>query len=599
MKTTSLLNSLKFMIREAYKRHKSILLTVLLTAFLVSANYLIELFLAPSLLGALENHSALLAIVKILLFFMAALFITNAALAYISQNATFDRIDLRTHIIALINLKAAKTSYANIIDTHFLELMEKSLDACAGNHRASEAIWNTISTILSDMAMLVIYALLITSLDPLILVVIILASVVSYCLESHMMKWTYENRHIDQKNDGRMYYLERVMTDREYAKDIRLFNMKPWLDMIWQRFMGVYDAFHKKKEKRYFIANLLNILCLLIQNIIAFYILLEGTLAGAISVSLFLLYMNSISGLSVLISNFLGDLSSFKKQLIELTSIIELLGYREVYRFEDGREIPSQDELVIELKDVSYYYPNTDKPVLSHINLTLHPHEKLAIVGVNGAGKTTLIKILCGLLDPSAGQVLLNGVDIKEFDRSAYYRLFATIFQDMSFMEESLRLNITQSFDKGDEERLQKSLKEAELEEMVQGLKDGLATKYGRQVFKEGIELSGGQKQKLALARALYKDAKIMILDEPTAALDPLAEKAIYQKYNAITSDRPSIFISHRLASTRFCDRIILISDNKIKEEGSHDDLMALGGLYKKMFDMQSKYYQEGEANEV
>ena len=218
----------------------------------------------------------------------------------------------------------------------------------------------------------------------------------------------------------------------------------------------------------------------------------------------------------------------------------------------------------------------------------------MAIVGLNGAGKTTLVRLICGFLDPTQGQVLLNRRDIRKYNRRDYYRMFCAVFQDFSLLEASVAQNVAQRVDGINTDKVWKCIDQAGLTQVVRDLPLGIDTPVGRQVFENGVELSGGQTQRLMLARALYKDAPILALDEPTAALDPIAENDIYMKYSKMTHGRTSLFISHRLASTRFCHRILFLEHGKIAEEGSHEALMDAGGAYARLFEIQSRYYQEG-----
>ena len=219
-------------------------------------------------------------------------------------------------------------------------------------------------------------------------------------------------------------------------------------------------------------------------------------------------------------------------------------------------------------------------------------------MGQNGAGKTTLVKLICGFYDPTEGAVLLNGTDIREFNRREYYALFSAVFQQFSVLDVTLAENVAQQ-ENIDMERVKACVDKAGLTGKVESLTQGYETHIGRLVYEDGVELSGGETQRLMLARALYKGAPMLILDEPTAALDPIAENEIYLKYNEMTKGCTSVYISHRLASTRFCDRIILIADGKISEEGTHDSLMEHGGLYTEMFEVQSKYYREESKQEA
>lgn len=236
---------------------------------------------------------------------------------------------------------------------------------------------------------------------------------------------------------------------------------------------------------------------------------------------------------------------------------------------------------------------------MSHLNLTLHPGEKLAVVGLNGAGKTTMIKLLLRLYDPTEGYITLNGTDIRKFRREDYYRLFSPVFQDVEIfafpMAENISMNTPEDTDR---ERAEKAAFEAGLQEKVLSLQKGIDTELLKIVDEEGVDLSGGEKQKLALARALYKAASVVVLDEPTSALDALAEQQLYERFDRMIGRKAAVYISHRLASTRFCDRVAMFKDGAVIECGSHEELMAKGGEYARMFEVQAQYYQEEQGKE-
>ena len=260
---------------------------------------------------------------------------------------------------------------------------------------------------------------------------------------------------------------------------------------------------------------------------------------------------------------------------------------RAARRFTPGNEI--------RLEGVSFRYPGAAQDTLTNINLTLHPGEKLAVVGLNGAGKTTLVKLICGLLDPSEGRVLLDGRDIRNFNRTDYYTMFSAVFQEFSLLAGTVAANVAQSDEDIDMQRVKACVERAGLRDRIEALPNGYETFLNRSVYEEATLLSGGETQRLMLARALYKNAPFIILDEPTAALDPIAESDLYRKYSRMTEGRSSVFISHRLASTRFCDRILLIENAGIREEGTHEELLRLGGRYAELYAVQSKYYRRGE----
>ena len=288
-------------------------------------------------------------------------------------------------------------------------------------------------------------------------------------------------------------------------------------------------------------------------------------------------------------------MNKVNKFLNDNTRLIELQEFMDIEpEVEKSGTLKPSNNPKIEFCNVSFRYPGAEKNLFEHLNLTIHPGEKLALVGLNGAGKTTLVKLLCGFYDPDAGRVTLNGIDIREFNRREYYGLLCAVYQEFSLLDMTVAENVAQQVEGIDVERVWRCLAQAGLEDFVCQLPNGLDTHVGRDVYLDGVLFSGGQIQRLMLARALYKGGPILVLDEPTAALDPIAESEIYQKYNDMTGGKTALFISHRLASTRFCDRIIFLADGAIVEEGTHRELLDKGGEYAKLYEVQSRYYQEG-----
>lgn len=250
----------------------------------------------------------------------------------------------------------------------------------------------------------------------------------------------------------------------------------------------------------------------------------------------------------------------------------------------------------VEFRNVSFQYPEGETEVLSDINLTIHSNEKLALIGLNGAGKTTFVKLLCGFYKPTKGEILVNGIPQSNYDRDEYVSLISALFQDSMLFPVTVDENLTGStLTEIDKMNLKQALELSGFGKRYESLPKGGETKLVREVHENATDFSGGEKQKLLFARALYKKAPLLILDEPTAALDPIAENELYQKYGEAAKNRTVVFISHRLSSTRFCDRIVLLEGAHIMEEGTHEELIARNGRYAELFEMQSKYYREGE----
>ena len=265
----------------------------------------------------------------------------------------------------------------------------------------------------------------------------------------------------------------------------------------------------------------------------------------------------------------------------------------EMYQGSLTTEKRSDRKYQVEFKDVSFRYPGSENWSLRHVNIKFKVGERLAIVGENGSGKTTFIKLLCRLYDPQEGQILLNGIDIRKYNYRDYMDIFSVVFQDFQLISQSLGANVAgkQEYDR---EKVKGALTDAGFVERLKTMKDGLDTILYREFAKDGVMVSGGEAQKIAIARALYKDAPFIILDEPTAALDPIAEAEIYSKFNDIAGDKTAIYISHRLSSCKFCDEIVVFHEGQIIQQGSHEKLLnEENGKYSKLWNAQAQYYKE------
>ena len=581
-----------FMLRTSRKYAKSVFPLCIVLALLSAGKSVAELLIAPAILNKIELPASLGSVVFTIAAFALVLMLLSGLRSYVDTNALFGRIAVRSQGIYLsISRKYAKTSYPNLLNTDFLALGEKASAACSANSVASEAIWTTLMT---SCIGFVVYLALLTNLNLWLAALVAATTAVSYFASKRINEWGYLHRSEELELTKKIEYANKTATSREFAKDIRMFGLRGWLEDLWGSTMRLYSAFCAKRERKYIWANIIDIVLTFLRNGIAYAFLIGITVKNGLPASQFLLYFAALSGFAQWVVEILDKLSVMHKQSLDISTIREFLDWDEPFDLNGGERIAFEPnkQYEIRLDDVSFRYPKADKDTLSHINLTVHPGEKLAIVGLNGAGKTTLVKLVCGFLDPTEGRILLNGEDIRKFNRNDYYALFSAVFQEFSVLDVTVKENVAQCVDGIDETRVWQCIDKAGLTEKIKSLPKGIETHLGRRVFKDGVEFSGGQTQRLMLARALYKNAPILVLDEPTAALDPIAENDIYQKYNEMTHGRTSFFISHRLTSTRFCDRIIFVDGGKIAEEGTHDELLKNGGGYAYMFEVQSKYYR-------
>ena len=584
-----------WMIANAWRECKSVLFICVIIAVASVALNLTELFIAPQILQRVENGAKASSLLLTIAIFSGTLFLLMGLKSYFEDNSLYGRIAVRTAIIVKINEKTNTTSYPNMLDSKIQKLRSKAYDATGGNSEASEHIWTTLTTLLTNLIGFIVYLTLLSNLSGLLMLVVIATTVISFFVSRKTDSWRYRHREEEAEYDKRFLYIRNKSESVELAKDIRVFGLTPWLQSIYNSILKLYEGFVKKSEKVKLIGNVVDVLLGVLRNGIAYFYLINMALNENLPASAFLLYFTAVSGFTDWITGILNEFGALHKESLDLNTIREYLDVSEPFRFEGGVPIPDlSGGCEIKLERVSFRYPDAEKDTIHDLDLTIAPGEKLAIVGLNGAGKTTLVKLICGLLDPTTGCVLLNGIDIRSFNRREYYDVFSTVFQDFSVLDISVAENVAQRIDGIDRERVNACLALAGLTEKIKELPDGVDTKIGRKLWDDGVELSGGQIQRLMLARALYRDAPILLLDEPTAALDPLAENDIYVKYNEMTQGKTSLFVSHRLASTRFCDRIVFIENGHIEEMGTHDALLAKDGKYAKLYEIQSRYYQEG-----
>ena len=587
-----------FMVGVAWKHNAKIAVFLCVALGILGAGIsILQMLITPMLLEKVEAAAPLSELFSAIVFFSLGLVLLSALRTYLENGTSRCYITGRAEAMAMVDIKFSTTSYANIMDTEFIRQRDQAMVPCQNNNSPTEEIWRTWTSILSNIICFVVYLFLLSGLHPLLAVSVILTSGIGYFVNNWVNEWGYRHRKEDGSYWSKMSYINEMATNRKYAKDLRIFGLRTWIEDVLSRVYRMYQAFAAKRERVYLWGTAADVIFAFLRNGIAYAYLIWLTLTQGLPVSQFLLYFSVASGFSQWVTGLLSQFSKQHKDCLEISVVREFLEWPEPFLFEEGKPLAPEQGKAYELKleHVSFRYPGAEKDTLRDLDLTICPGEKVAIVGLNGAGKTTLVKLLSGFLDPTQGRVLLNGEDIRQFNRRDYYQLFTAVFQDFSILEASVAENVAQQVEGIDMEKVRKCIAQAGLTEKIESLPKKLDTKVGRQVFEDGVEFSGGEIQRLMLARALYKNAPILLLDEPTAALDPIAESNIYQTYNEMTQGRTSLFISHRLASTRFCDRILFLADGAIVEEGTHEELLALGGGYAELFQIQSRYYREGE----
>ncbi len=558
---------------------------------------LIESWFPKILIDQIQQKNNITSVLIVLFLYFSILLFVNLIGQFANSRMNMRRCYFSNECQHEIVQKRLYTDFCNI-DTQDFNMKYTTVmnDACSGQC-AIEVICYSILNLFIDILGIFSYGTILILLSPTIILFLILSSVLTYTISRWQQNYAEKNKKNYIAIDRKIGYLSSFSSRIDFAKDIRIYGMTHWLESLLTKFQKERFLWNKKIGNYTLIGKFMTFILTLLSNAVTYGVLIWLILRGEIGVGDFVFYFGIITTLSGWMNSLAGDVS-------EMVSICVRIGYYQEYfqipdtlNHESGYS-PSEktaEAPEIEFCHVSYCYSMEEgqQYALKDINLKIRAGEKLAIVGVNGAGKTTLVKLLCGLYIPTEGEVRLNGIPVTDYNILYYYSLFSVVFQDMYLLPVTIAEFIASDNTNIEEEKVHYVLRLAGLDQKIQALPKGIYSHLMKGVFDDSVELSGGEKQKLMFARALYKNAPVVVLDEPTAALDPVAENELYQKYGNLTKGKTSIYISHRLASTRFCDRIVLIDNKTIAESGSHEELMKIGGKYAKMFEIQSQYYKE------
>lgn len=495
-------------------------------------------------------------------------------------------------------LSSLSTDYQKFELPEAQDAFEKGGRALGGYSGMIGLFSNIISTI-SQIFVFIIGCGIIFSVSIWLIVITVVLAIFKLVLKDYNTRKAKTNFYDKTPSLWRkITYTDNISRNLTIGKDLRIYEMDKFIDAEREKTIGEFLKLYKKEEIRKNIVNgIINVLNILDE------IFLYGFVVYAV--------IND----QMTIANFSFVIASIRTLRGSLLGIIQLYGNNLSYSLEvnDYKTFMQMDlsvkenlkgfesndhNIEIEFRKVSYSYYMQEGYSLKDVSFKIKKGERIALVGNNGAGKTTLIKLLCGLYHPTSGEILIDGVNIEDIDRNSLSNLIAPVFQDTNHYAISVKENIAMRHKDIDEDFINKAINLTELKEKINKLPNGIDTVITRELDETGIELSGGENQKLSIARAVYKDAPLIILDEPTSALDPLAEYNLYNNFNKIIKDSTAIFISHRLSSTRFCDRIFLLDNGVLKEVGTHDELMSQNSEYKKLFDMQAEYYKGGQDNE-
>lgn len=586
MKKYSIINNFKFVIKILNDKKAKVFTLIMIPIKILIP--IITSLITSYIIYALTNDFTLTNIIittcGLLLFQGIFNFLSNSGQEILKiQGET-----MRYKIMGLVFTKSFETDYQNMEKEDFQNQLKKIIQNIGDSDSAVSKVYTSLYGIIASILSIVVYGYILASLNPIIIVVIIGSAF------AHM--YLMKKRNIQEKNlrqaqvkpQRMLNYLWNYSKNYTIGKDIRIYGLSSFFGDKFD--INIKETYNLIKNDQ---NDLLGIefgvgVITLIRDFISYGYLVQMLITNNLNSADFVFYFSMISTFAIVVYGFSNQIKTIEDTSIQITEFREFIDVPDRLNRDKGVTIPKND-YSIEFKNLSFKYPSSEEYTIKSVNLKIKNGEKIAIVGLNGAGKTTLVKLLCGFYEITSGEILVGGVNINKFNIFEYYKTLCVVFQTTLILPMSIKDNITIKKERNLD--LNSLVKEAGLD--CSKFTDGMDTKLNKEVQEDAIDISGGEIQKLALAKAMYKDGKILILDEPTAALDPIAEREMYENYNEITKEKTSIFISHRLSSTKFCDRIILLEKGEIIEVGSHDELMQLNGKYKDLFDIQSHYYKE------
>lgn len=482
--------------------------------------------------------------------------------------------------------------YAYLEDEQIRTQLEDAKLSIRNNADGLEGMFHCFIQLMIAILGLLLYAISSSGLSVTLTLCLFVLVIIQYGCFSFARNYEFSHRTELSEYLVKANYLNQLAYDTSAGKDIRLYQLQDWIN---EKFTSVNRLIHHIKRKdfgAYMIVDSIAILLDVGRDIVC-YLFLINQLRNGLPIDQFVFYLGIISGFSIWFKRIGESYARMSKNDIEVTHLFDAFDLEQELQRESKTALAARN-ITICFDHVSFHYPNSDREILDDVSFTLHEGERLALVGVNGAGKTTIVKLILGFYHPTSGSILINGIPTTQLDQTELLQHMTGVFQDSEVMSYTIAENISmQDLQDTDLKRVKKCLNLSGFDEVVRELPNQELTYLHKDIDDTGISLSGGQIQRLFMARALYYDRACLLLDEPTAALDAIAEQELYEQYKELTTGKSSLFISHRLSSTRFCDHIIVLDQGKLVEQGTHAQLMDAHGIYANMFEVQAKYYQE------
>ncbi|PAT01121.1 hypothetical protein CI105_08300 [Candidatus Izimaplasma bacterium ZiA1] len=553
------------------------------------------------IIDAISNSDLRLTLTYVVMFGVSSLILTVLSIKFTSiADGRFLASSMRRK--RNYTEKFKNVSMSHLEDANFHKKRSEAFDTMKYSNRGYHGTLLIVFRQLPEIFSIIGFIIILGLVNPIVIAVAFLCAIAQFFLALKAKEFMVVNyEELCDKDRNKDYYYN-VSHDFAYGKDIRINNLTK---SLYNRFLEKTNDFLsilRKKDLNEYKYNVYDVLFLLITNGLAYYFVIKAYFDGALTLGTISMAIMSVLAISIKLQTTFKEIARLKEETNRTKKYIAFFNGEYSNDTDEGQVCDFKD-MDVEFKNVSFKYPASDQLVLVDVSFKISKNEKMALVGINGSGKSTIAKLLCGFYLPSSGDIFVNGINTKSLNIKSYQENIAVVFQDVNLYAATILENITgQNPSEDERKRALAALKQAGLLEKINKYEKRENQNLLKVIEKDGVDFSGGEAQKLSIARALYKaNTKLIILDEPTAALDAIAEKRIYEQFNDMVKNKTSIMISHRLASTKFCDNIIFLENGIILEEGSHDQLMMKEeGKYKEMFTTQGKYYQnKGEQNYV
>lgn len=600
-KEYGLMSNILFVL-DKMKRFDSYSLFLLVLGAVIAPFYqYLWTFMSKFIIDVITGDGDANRLIGVMIAFALAQVVITMSNSYVESEIWWRFINVRMRVIMMINRKAMTIDFEHLENPDVMDCHQKAQNSVGGNTQGVEGMMHQTKALLANLMVVLVGILILGTMNGFIVLMMLTLAGINFAVSNYINKKAKRVVWDPLAPWWRKHgYMEHASTDFAAAKDVRMFGIRDWMLGKYKALNAIRYEAQIKNAKLWIVASVAAALLWALCQGFTYVWLIGSVFEKGLSLGNFSLYLASANTFFGYISGLLNQISEFlarSREVDDFRSFLDFSG-----NCSDGNmpKVPKTDRYEFIFENVSFRYPRAENYALKNLNLTIRAGEKLAVVGLNGAGKSTMIKLLLRLYEPTEGRILLNGVDVRTYEKESYYRVFAPVFQNVELFAFPISQNISmQNQEHTDEEKAFDCAEKAGLGDKIRSLANGVKTQMLKIIYDDGIDMSGGEKQKLALARALYKEAPVIVLDEPTAALDAIAEAKLYEDFDRLIEGKTAVYISHRLSSTQFCSAVAMFADGEMKEYGTHEELMEKNGVYAELFRVQAQYYVEEAKKEV